>query len=172
MIKFHHKIKNRRFVVEANDFKQSNNIIYPAKLNYYYPNGRNVHKISMNEVTILKNEAVKRYLENVTGVDNHPLANPIEKTIVNKLNKHKEVKKPEPIKEAINHPDHYGGKDNIYEAIKVIEAWKLGFHLGNTVKYISRAGKKGSTLEDLKKAKWYLDRYIIMIADNELDTKE
>jgi hypothetical protein len=41
-------------------------------------------------------------------------------------------------------PAHYGGADNPYEAIKVIEAWKLGFCLGNTVKYISRAGKKDS----------------------------
>jgi Protein of unknwon function (DUF3310) len=62
--------------------------------------------------------------------------------------------------EAIDHPQHYGGADNIYEAIKVIEAWELGFCLGNTVKYISRAGKKGDALEDLKKARWYLDRVI------------
>lgn len=58
--------------------------------------------------------------------------------------------------EAVNHPAHYGGADNPYEAIKVIEAWNLNFNLGNTVKYISRAGKKGSLLEDLKKAAWYL----------------
>jgi len=44
-------------------------------------------------------------------------------------------------KESVNHPDHYGGADNVYEAIKVIDAWSLGFALGNTVKYISRAGK-------------------------------
>lgn len=64
--------------------------------------------------------------------------------------------------EAINHPDHYGGENNPYEAIKVIEAWKLGFCLGNTVKYISRAGKKNRRrhVEDLKKARWYLDREI------------
>jgi hypothetical protein len=62
--------------------------------------------------------------------------------------------------EAVNHPPHYGGADNPYEAIKVIEAWGLGFNLGNTVKYISRAGKKGAALEDLKKARWYLDREI------------
>ena len=43
-------------------------------------------------------------------------------------------------KEMVNHPNHYGGEDNIYEAIKVIDAWELGFSLGNTVKYISRAG--------------------------------
>ena len=63
--------------------------------------------------------------------------------------------------ESINHPDHYGG-DNTYEAIKVIEAWNLDFSLGNTIKYISRAGKKDKAkeIEDLKKALWYLDRKI------------
>ena len=62
--------------------------------------------------------------------------------------------------EAVNHPAHYGGKECTYEAIKVIEAWELGFCLGNTVKYISRAGKKGQRLEDLEKAAWYLNREI------------
>lgn len=60
----------------------------------------------------------------------------------------------------IDHPAHYGGADSPYEAIKVIEAWTLGFNLGNAVKYISRAGKKGNLIEDLKKARWYLDREI------------
>jgi hypothetical protein len=71
----------------------------------------------------------------------------------------------QPEKEAVNNPDHYGGKDNPYEAIKVIRAWDLGFSLGNTVKYISRAGKKdpAKRLEDLKKALWYLQEEI----DNE-----
>ena len=66
------------------------------------------------------------------------------------------------MKEHVNHPDHYGGENNEYEAIKVIDAWELGFSLGNTVKYISRAGKKNpdKELEDLKKAKWYLDHHI------------
>jgi hypothetical protein len=61
---------------------------------------------------------------------------------------------------AVDHPAHYGGADNPYEAIKVIEAWNLGFCLGNAVKYIARAGKKGAALEDLQKARWYLDREI------------
>jgi hypothetical protein len=67
-------------------------------------------------------------------------------------------------RETINHPDHYGG-DTVYETIKVIEAWGLGFHLGNCVKYISRAGKKDKAkeLEDLKKAKFYLDRQIELL---------
>lgn len=60
----------------------------------------------------------------------------------------------------IDHPDHYGGKDNPHEAIKVIEAWGLGFKLGNAVKYLLRAGRKPgvSALEDLDKARWYLSR--------------
>lgn len=62
--------------------------------------------------------------------------------------------------EAVNHPAHYGGADDPYEAIKVIEAWGLGFCLGNTVKYISRAEKKGAAVEDLRKAAWYLQREI------------
>ncbi len=62
----------------------------------------------------------------------------------------------------VDHPDHYGGKGNLYEAIKVIEAWDLDFHLGNVVKYVERAGKKDPTkeVEDLRKARWYLDRAI------------
>jgi hypothetical protein len=64
------------------------------------------------------------------------------------------------VNDSVDHPIHYGGAENPYEAIKVIEAWALGFCLGNTVKYISRAGKKGAALEDLKKAAWYLSREI------------
>jgi hypothetical protein len=71
-------------------------------------------------------------------------------------------------KEQVNHPLHYGGGDNPYEAIKVIEAWDLDFHLGNTVKYISRAGKKDQDkeLQDLKKALWYLERKINNLENN------
>lgn len=60
---------------------------------------------------------------------------------------------------ASSHPAHYGGADNPYEAIKVIEAWDLNFNLGNVVKYIARAGKKekNTLVEDLEKARQYLD---------------
>jgi len=51
------------------------------------------------------------------------------------------------------------------EAIDVIEDWDLGFHLGNTVKYICRAKLKGKELEDLKKAQYYLNRYIGRLSD-------
>lgn len=60
----------------------------------------------------------------------------------------------------VNHPSHYGGADNVYEAIKVIEAWQLDFCLGNAVKYIARHAHKGRPLEDLRKARWYLERAI------------
>tara|TARA_B100000287_G_C20406460_1_gene691762 strand:- start:119 stop:565 length:447 start_codon:yes stop_codon:yes gene_type:complete len=62
--------------------------------------------------------------------------------------------------EMVEHPNHYGGEENPYEAIKVIEEWSLGFNLGNTIKYISRAGKKNNTIEDLEKAEWYIKREI------------
>lgn len=58
----------------------------------------------------------------------------------------------------INHPKHYNkGK---YEVIDIIESQKLGFHLGNAIKYILRAKYKDNEILDLKKAIWYLKRYI------------
>jgi hypothetical protein len=64
-------------------------------------------------------------------------------------------------KEAVDHPPHYGGADNVYEHIKVCDAWGLNYRLGNATKYIARAGKKtDNPLEDLKKARWYIDSEI------------
>lgn len=58
----------------------------------------------------------------------------------------------------VNHPPHYNtGK---IEVIAVIEDWNLGFHDGNAVKYIARAAHKGNQIQDLEKARWYLDRLI------------
>ena len=61
--------------------------------------------------------------------------------------------------DSVDHPPHYR-KGSGYEAIDVIEAWGLGFSLGNAVKYICRAGLKQDALEDLEKARWYLDHEI------------
>jgi hypothetical protein len=58
----------------------------------------------------------------------------------------------------VNHPPHY--KAGGIETIDFIEAKNLGYNLGNVVKYVSRADLKGNKLEDLQKAKWYLDRAI------------
>jgi len=62
-------------------------------------------------------------------------------------------------KDDINHPAHY--KSGGIEVIDVIEAFNLNYHLGNVVKYLLRAGRKNDALEDLKKARWYLDREIV-----------
>lgn len=76
------------------------------------------------------------------------------------------MKKPRATTAQIDHPVHY--RPGVYEAIKVIRAWDLGFSLGNAVKYICRAGLKGGgdptrTLEDLKKARWYIDEEIAVL---------
>ena len=60
--------------------------------------------------------------------------------------------------DAVNHPPHY--KAGGIETIDFIEAKSLNYNLGNVVKYITRADHKGSKLEDLKKAQWYLNREV------------
>lgn len=59
----------------------------------------------------------------------------------------------------VDHPDHYGGADNPYEVIKIIEALDLDFHTGNALKYLLRWRKKNGA-EDLRKAIWYIKRLI------------
>ena len=67
--------------------------------------------------------------------------------------------------DAVNHPSHYTrGK---IEVIDFIEDQQLPYHLGNVIKYIARAGHKGDKLEDLQKARWYLDRYINEVMGDE-----
>lgn len=63
--------------------------------------------------------------------------------------------------DAVNHPPHYKAANGL-EAIDVIESFGLSnsFALGNAAKYLLRAGRKGDAVEDLKKARWYLDREI------------
>lgn len=60
--------------------------------------------------------------------------------------------------EAVNHPAHYTNHPSGVECIQVTE--HMGFCLGNAVKYIWRADDKGKAIEDLKKARWYIDREI------------
>ena len=72
-----------------------------------------------------------------------------------------------PAEDAVEHPSHYGGGDNPYEVIKVAEAW--GFdkdaYLFNVLKYIARSDKKSASLQDHKKARFYLDRKIERLED-------
>ena len=63
-----------------------------------------------------------------------------------------------PAVDPVNHPPHY--KTGGVETIDFIEAKDLNYRLGNVVKYVSRAGKKGDPIQDLEKAAWYLQREI------------
>ena len=60
-------------------------------------------------------------------------------------------------KEMVDHPSHY---NQGIETIEYIESWSMNFNTGNVIKYVTRAGYKNDRLEDLKKARWYLDREI------------
>ena len=74
--------------------------------------------------------------------------------------------------ENVNHPSHYNsGK---IEVIDYIEDQNLGFHLGNAIKHICRAGKKdrNKTVEDLRKAIWYIERYISMISVSKPESED
>ena len=61
-------------------------------------------------------------------------------------------------KDPINHPAHYTSHPSGVECIDIAE--HMNFCLGNALKYIWRAGLKGDAVEDLKKARWYIDREI------------
>ena len=63
------------------------------------------------------------------------------------------------MKEGVDHPSHY--RSDSIEAIDVIESWQMNFNLGNVIKYVCRAGlKSNDSIEDLRKAAWYLNREI------------
>lgn len=90
------------------------------------------------------------------------LRNAVENTILSQLTK----------VDNVNHPSHYC--DGNIETIDYIEDKHLNFHLGNVVKYVSRAGKKypDRELEDLMKARWYLNRYIGYLEDLNEENEE
>ena len=66
------------------------------------------------------------------------------------------------MEEQVNHPSHYVKG---IEPIEVIESWNLNFSLGNAIKYILRSPYKGKQIEDLEKARWYIDREINRLKD-------
>jgi len=68
----------------------------------------------------------------------------------------------------INHPFHYTFSN--IEVIDVIEDWNLNYHIGNVIKYIARAGKKGSFDIDIKKAIWYIDRFMKLKGREKFDS--
>ncbi len=68
------------------------------------------------------------------------------------------AKKKKRAPDAVNHPKHYNVHPSGVECITIVE--HLTFNVGNAIKYLWRAGLKGASLEDLKKARWYIDREI------------
>ena len=73
------------------------------------------------------------------------------------------------MEEQVNHPSHYVKG---IEPIEVIESWDLNFSLGNAIKYILRSPYKGKQIEDLEKARWYIDREINRLKVEEAHRKE
>ena len=73
----------------------------------------------------------------------------------------------------VNSPSHYHKASGV-EVIVAIEAWGLGFCLGNVIKYVARAGRKdsGTRIEDLHKARWYLNRELEALEREERERAE
>ena len=116
-----------------------------------------VEKLKKASHELQKEEVAKQ--EIIATITKHMEAKPAtSKAII------KEAKIVTPVKvsniehDVVNHPSHYT-RGNI-EVIDFIEDQQLPYHLGNVVKYVARAGFKGDKVEDLKKAQWYLNRYI------------
>lgn len=107
-------------------------------------------------------ECLPKYSKVPKKKDAQTIAEKVVQTIEKSEVKVVELPKKEDV---INHPSHYTrGK---IEVIDFIEDQQLPYHLGNVIKYIARAGYKGDKLEDLKKARWYLDRYINEVMQHE-----
>lgn len=70
----------------------------------------------------------------------------------------------------INKPPHY--THGAIEPIDVIESWNLPFHLGNVIKYIARHEHKGAAVADIRKARWYLDRYLTLLEFSPAEDRE
>ena len=128
-----------------------------AKINEKIKHYREARGIGIGELALVTNVPYS----NIKSFEEGTLMPSLQvlKRISEALNiDYKELNVEEDKKEMVDHPKHYNmGK---YEAIEVIEDWGLGFNLGNTVKYISRAGHKDDIVQDLKKSLWYIDREI------------
>lgn len=114
--------------------------------------------IEQATVTEMSEFELDKFLERPGATIKGNVANTLNVTIKkNDANVSKQVN--ENKSDTVNHPSYYQGK---IEVIDFIDDKNLGFNLGNCVKYISRAGKKNPEkfLEDLEKARWYLDREI------------
>ena len=123
------------------------------------------------DVTEMSECDIDRLLEHPGATIKTNIANTLNVTIKkNDANTSKKDNPSDTKPDAVNHPSYYQGK---IEVIDFIEDKKLGFNLGNCVKYIARAGKKNpdKLLEDLEKASWYLYREISRIKKGQTETQ-
>ena len=106
------------------------------------------------------NPDIPVYKDSVTNVTSTRLKELMSKRLMQGTHRPEHPVLDKDLSDPVNNPTHY--TDGGIETIDYIEAKGLGYHLGNAVKYISRAGKKGTNqgLEDLRKAQWYLARAI------------
>ena len=117
---------------------------------------RKVTEASANLNRLMEEYKSKRLMQSADGKrDVHPFLDAPLKGVNHDV----------PVKvDPVNHPAHY--KVGGIETIDFIEAKKLGYNLGNVVKYITRSDHKGNRLQDLRKAQWYLEREIWNAEDN------
>lgn len=116
-----------------------------------------VEKLKKVSHELQKEEVAKQ--EIIATITKHMEAKPATNKVTIKEEKEVTSAKVSNIEhDVVNHPSHYT-RGNI-EVIDFIEDQQLPYHLGNVVKYVARAGFKGDKVEDLKKAQWYLNRYI------------
>ena len=143
--------------VEQVWFKAS---IFTIKLSWQ--NGAHTVYKSFSSDEILKDngKVLADFIKEETGYDIHGAFTefyPCEKQ--KKVNK-ETIKNPNRYaeEERVNHPEHYtkGG----IEVHDFISAWRMDFDAGNVIKYVTRAPYKNNKLEDLKKARWYLNKLI------------
>jgi len=106
----------------------------------------------------MSTQAQNNDLFNLSDISDPATVEDVATEILNKLKIESQGLEGLARREAVNHPPHYN-QGNI-EVIDAIEDWGLDFNAGNVVKYVARHKHKDEPVEDLKKARWYLDRLI------------
>jgi hypothetical protein len=123
--------------------------------------------VTFGEVYVVDHYNPNGYLIKLKGIDFYFPSYNFEPEILHPVNKPEQLEmfeKEEMSKDHINHPEHYTlGKIEVFDFIK---AWDLSFAEGNVIKYVVRAPWKGRPVDDLKKARWYLDQLIKKAEDD------
>ena len=142
----------------AQKFKVSKQSVYNARYKLNKQREDRTLTLTPSQVLLAKKMGItaEQYARHLTALSRPKIRLASVATSDTSITDKTEFIMPDPV----NHPAHY--TDGGIEVIDFIEAKLLGYHLGNVIKYICRAGKKGTNmgLQDLQKARWYLDRAI------------